>query len=184
MKKRLTSRHLRVALFAMLVILVAGLLLAPVGVAKKSRHRHGPFHGHHNQGLSVTKETAFGTLPATIDGGKSVDRYTLTNARGMTVKILTYGGIIQEVDVPDRHGQETNVTLGFKDLAGYTSPEYLKSNPYFGALIGRYGNRIAGGHFTLDGTTYRATARYPADEIEGNEPSVRLGFDPPLPALR
>ena len=143
MNKRLSSRHLRVALFAMLVILVAGLLLAPVGVAKKGKgHRHGKFHGHNNGGLSVTKETAFGTLPPTIDNGKSVDRYTLTNARGMTVKILTYGGIIQEVDVPDRHGQEADVTLGFKDLAGYTSPEYLKSNPYFGALIGRYGNRI------------------------------------------
>ena len=95
MKKRLNPRQLRVAFLAMLVILVAGLLLAPAGVAKKSHHRHGPFHGHHNQGLSVTKETAFGTLPATIDGGKTVDRYTLTNARGMTVKIITYGGIIQ-----------------------------------------------------------------------------------------
>jgi len=158
MKKRLTSRHLRVALFAMLVILVAGLLLAPVGVAKKSKHRHGPFHGHHNQGLSVTKETAFGTLPPTIDGGKSVDRYTLTNARGMTVKILTYGGIIQEVDVPDRHGQEADVTLGFKDLAGYTSPEYLKSNPYFGALIGRYGNRIG-----------------PVNRVAGQPPGFVLG---------
>jgi aldose 1-epimerase len=163
MNKRLTSRHLRIAFFAMLVILVAALLLAPVGVAKRPKqHRHGSFQGHHNHGLSVTKETAFGTLPPTIDGGKTVDRYTLTNARGMTVKILTYGGIIQEVDVPDRHGQEANVTLGFKDLAGYTSPEYLKSNPYFGALIGRYGNRIgpvnrvAGSPpgFMLDANTY------------------------------
>ncbi len=142
MKNRLTPRHLRVALLAMLIVLVAGLMLAPAGVAKKSRHRHGQFHGHNNHGLSVTKETGFGTLPATIDGGKSVDRYTLTNARGMTVRILTYGGIIQEVDVPDRHGHEADVTLGFKDLAGYTSDAYLKSNPYFGALIGRYGNRI------------------------------------------
>jgi aldose 1-epimerase len=158
MKKRLTPRHLRVAFLAMLVILVAGLLVAPAGVAKKSRHRHGPFHGHHNQGLSVTKETAFGTLPPTIDSGKSVDRYTLTNARGMTVKILTYGGIIQELDVPDRHGQEANVTLGFKDLAGYTSPEYLKSNPYFGALIGRYGNRIG-----------------PVDRVAGQPPGFKLG---------
>ena len=158
MKKRLTQRHLRVALFAMLVILVAGLLLAPVGVAKKSKHRHGSFHGHNNHGLSVTKETAFGTLPPTIDGGKSVDRYTLTNARGMTVKILTYGGIIQEVDVPDRRGQEANITLGFKDLAGYTSDAYLKSNPYFGALIGRYGNRIG-----------------PVNRVAGQPPGFVLG---------
>ena len=159
MNKRLSSRHLRIALFAMLVILVAGLLLAPVGVAKKGKqHRHGKFHGHNNAGLSVTKETAFGTLPPTIDGGKSVDRYTLTNARGMTVKILTYGGIIQEVDVPDRHGQEADVTLGFKDLAGYTSDAYLKSNPYFGALIGRYGNRIG-----------------PVNRVAGQPPGFVLG---------
>ncbi len=159
MKKRLSPRHLRVAFLAMLVILVAGLLLAPAGVAKKSKHRHGPFHGHHNQGLSVTKE-AFGSLPPTIDSGKPVDRYTLTNARGMTVRILTYGGIIQEVDVPDRHGQEANITLGFKDLAGYTSDAYLKSNPYFGALIGRYGNRIG-----------------PVDRVAGQPPGFTLGTD-------
>jgi aldose 1-epimerase len=159
MKKRLTPRHLRVALFAMLVVLVAGLLLAPVGVANKGRqHRHGKFHGHNNHGLSVTKETGFGTLPPTIDGGKSVDRYTLTNGRGMTVKILTYGGIIQEVDVPDRHGQEADITLGFKDLAGYTSDAYLKSNPYFGALIGRYGNRIG-----------------PVNRVAGQPPGFVLG---------
>jgi aldose 1-epimerase len=158
MNKRLSSRHLRIAFFAMLVVLVAALLLAPVGVAKRPKqHRHGSFHGHNNHGLSVTKE-AFGTLPPTIAGGKAVDRYTLTNSRGMTVKILTYGGIIQELDVPDRHGQEANVTLGFKDLAGYTSPEYLKSNPYFGAIIGRYGNRIG-----------------PVDRVAGQPPGFKLG---------
>jgi aldose 1-epimerase len=160
-ESRLSVRHLRVALCALIVVLVAGLLTAPAGMAKsKSRHRHG--HFHQANGLSVTKETAFGTLPKTIDDGKSVDRYTLTNARGMTVRILTYGGIIQELDVPDRHGQEANVTLGFKDLAGYTSDAYLQSNPYFGALIGRYGNRIGpvGGvadqppGFVLDSNTY------------------------------
>jgi aldose 1-epimerase len=159
MTKRLSSRHLRVALCAMLVVLVAVLVLAPAGVAKRPKqHRHGPFHGHNNHGLSVTKETAFGTLPLTIDGGKSVDRYTLTNSRGMTVRILTYGGIIQELDVPDRRGRETNVTLGFKDLAGYTSDAYLKSNPYFGAIIGRYGNRIG-----------------PVDRVAGQPPGFILG---------
>jgi aldose 1-epimerase len=93
----------------------------------------------------------------------------------MTVKILTYGGIIQELDVPDRNGQEANVTLGFKDLAGYTSPEYLKSNPYFGAIIGRYGNRIgpvdrvAGQPpgFTLGGNTYTLDANNGAASLHG-----------------
>jgi aldose 1-epimerase len=144
---------LRVALCG---ALLAGLLASPAGAATK----HGRHDGGGN-GLSVTKEP-FGNLPADIDGGKAVDRYTLTNGNGMTVRILTYGGIIQELDVPDRDGQETNVTLGFKDLAGYVSPEYLKSNPYFGAIIGRYGNRIGpvGGDqtqppgFKLDTNTY------------------------------
>jgi aldose 1-epimerase len=155
------SRRLHAAMCAVLVVLVGLVLAAPAGAT--TRHHGGnKHHGGNNNGLSVTKEANFGTLPATIDGGKSVDRYTLTNARGMTVRILTYGGIIQELDVPDRHGQETNVTLGFKDLAGYVSPEYLKSNPYFGALIGRYGNRIgpvdrvagASPGFMLNGNTY------------------------------
>jgi aldose 1-epimerase len=145
---------LRVAFCA---ALLAGLLASPAGAATK----HRGHARHHGGGLSVTKES-FGTLPPTIDGGKAVDRYTLTNSNGMTVRILTYGGIIQELDVPDRNGNETNVTLGFKDLAGYTSDAYLKSNPYFGALIGRYGNRIGpvGGvagqppGFVLNGNTY------------------------------
>jgi aldose 1-epimerase len=125
---------LRVAFCA---ALLAGLLASPAGAATK----HRGHARHHGGGLSVTSEP-FGTLPPTIDGGKAVDRYTLTNSNGMTVRILTYGGIIQELDVPDRNGNEADVTLGFKDLAGYTSDAYLKSNPYFGALIGRYGNRI------------------------------------------
>jgi aldose 1-epimerase len=145
---------LRVALCG---ALLAGLLASPAGAATK----HRGHARHHGGGLSVTSEP-FGTLPPTIDGGKAVDRYTLTNSNGMTVRILTYGGIIQELDVPDRNGNEANVTLGFKDLAGYTSDAYLKSNPYFGALIGRYGNRIGpvGGvagqppGFKLNGSTW------------------------------
>jgi aldose 1-epimerase len=157
---------LRVAFCA---ALLAGLLASPAGAATK----HGRHHGGGN-GLSVTKEANFGKLPDSIDGGKTVDRYTLTNG-SMTVRILTYGGIIQELDVPDRDGQGTNVTLGFKDVDGYTSDAYLKSNPYFGAIIGRYGNRIgpvdrmAGKPpgFTLDGNEYTLDANNGVASLHG-----------------
>jgi aldose 1-epimerase len=179
MTKRLTSRHLRVALCAMLVVLVAGMVFAPAGMAKG---RHGPFHGQGNNGLSISS-SSFGNLPATApaNAGAAVTKYTLTNGRGMSVSILNYGGIIQSLTVPDRRGRETNVTLGFADIGGYTSAAYVKSNPYFGALIGRYGNRIGpvGGQagqppgFVLGGKTYTLDANNGVASLHGGN----IGFD-------
>jgi aldose 1-epimerase len=85
----------------------------------------------------------------TTTDGKNVVEYTLTNARGMEVKILTYGGIIESVKAEGKHGQWADVVLGLKSLSDYET-----ESPYFGAIIGRYGNRIGHGTFTLDGTTY------------------------------
>src|SRR5579859_4762617 len=82
--------------------------------------------------------------------GKAVEVYTLTNAAGMEVKIITYGAIITSIRVPDRFGNLANVTLGFGSLNVYETD----NNPYFGAIVGRFANRIAKGKFTLDGKEY------------------------------
>jgi aldose 1-epimerase len=142
----------------LVVLLTAALAIAALaGPAAAKRKHHG--------GLSVTK-SSFGNLPPSM-GGTAIDKYTLRNARGMTVAIITYGGIIQELTVPDRQGDKANVTLGFADIAGYTSEEYAASNPYFGAIIGRYGNRIGGAQFTLDGVTYPLDANNGPNTLHG-----------------
>lgn len=98
-----------------------------------------------------------------------VDRYTLTTARGMTVVLLSYGGIIQSVTVPDRDGNLANVTLGFATLE-----EYVDHNvPYFGAITGRYANRIEGGVFTLGGREVRLPQNVGTDSLHGGN----RGFD-------
>src|SRR4029079_19800156 len=113
-----------------------------------------------DHGLTIEK-SGFGTA-----NGQAVDRYTLSNGR-MSVAIITYGGIVQRVDVPDRRGNVRSVTLGFKNIDGYLSDAYIKSNPYFGALIGRYGNRIANGRFMLDGKTYSLDINNTPNSLHG-----------------
>jgi aldose 1-epimerase len=96
----------------------------------------------------ITKST-FGQF-----NGCPVELYTLTNRTGTILKITTYGGIITELHVPDRKGILGDVVLGYDSLEGYLSPEYERCNPNFGGIIGRYGNRIGKGKFTLDGVEY------------------------------
>ena len=100
--------------------------------------------------------------------GTAVDLYTLTNSRGMTVKIITYGAIVTHIVVPDRGGKTGDVILGFDNLA-----QYLGSHPYFGAIVGRYGNRIAKGRFTLNGTAYKLATNDGANHLHGG----LKGFD-------
>jgi aldose 1-epimerase len=85
----------------------------------------------------------------TTSDGTTIERYTLTNAHGLEADILTYGGTLAALRVPDRDGALGDVVLGFEALA-----PYLGAHPFFGSLIGRYGNRIANGRFELNGATY------------------------------
>ena len=104
----------------------------------------------------------------TTDRGEAVSLYSLKNAHGMEARVLAYGGIIVSLHVPDRNGRLDDVVLGFDSLA-----DYERGSPYFGAIVGRYGNRIARGRFTLDGTTYPLATNNGPNHLHGG---VR-GFD-------
>lgn len=94
--------------------------------------------------------------------GDSVDLYTLTNANGLETTITNFGGIVVSLRVPDRAGKMADVVLGFDALDGY-----LGDNPYFGAIVGRYGNRIAKGRFTLGGKEYRLATNNGPNHLHG-----------------
>ncbi len=94
--------------------------------------------------------------------GRQVQRYTLANARGMKVRILDLGGIVQSIEVPDAFGTVANVVLGYAGASGY-----LHDHAYFGAIIGRYGNRIAGGAYSVDGVGYKAALNDGANSLHG-----------------
>ena len=100
--------------------------------------------------------------------GRPVDLFTLTNAHGIEVRLTNYGGIITSLKAPDRSGKFDDIVLGYDSLSGY-----LRDSPYFGAIVGRYGNRIARGRFTLDGTTYRLGVNNGPNSLHGG----LRGFD-------
>src|SRR5215203_4465455 len=112
---------------------------------------------------SVLKER-FGKTPS----GENVDLYTLRNTNGVEAKITNYGGILVSLKVPDSNGKFDDVVLGFNDL-----DSYLKGHPYFGAIIGRYGNRIAKGRFTLNGEEYKLAVNNGENTLHGG----LKGFD-------
>jgi aldose 1-epimerase len=135
------------------ILLLTGTAVGLAGAASKKKKPPPP---------SISSEL-FGTVD-----GQQVDLYTLRNSRGMTVKIMTYGGIIQSIEVPDRKGRFDNVTLGFDNL-----DDYVTSSPYFGSITGRYANRIAEGKFTLDGVQYQLATNNGPNHLHGGV----KGFD-------
>jgi aldose 1-epimerase len=100
--------------------------------------------------------------------GKSVETFTLRNAAGIEMRVISLGGIITHLSTPDRTGATADIVLGFDTIDGY-----LKDSPYFGAIIGRYGNRIGKAAFTIDGTAYPLAANNGVNHLHGGV----KGFD-------
>jgi aldose 1-epimerase len=128
------------------------------------------------------KGRAMKGVTKTADGTK-IDLYTLTNASGVVARIMTYGGIVTELHVPDKDGKMADVVLGFDDLKGY-----LGTHPYFGAITGRVANRIAKGKFTLDGKEYKLATNNGPNTLHGGEKGFdkrvwKVGLVGPLPAV-
>ena len=123
-----------------------------------------PIVRHESAGPRGIAKSSFGALP----DGTPVDLYTLHNKTGLEARIITYGGIIVSLQTGDRHGKLADIVLGFDSLAGY-----VRESPYFGALIGRYENRIARGRFTLDEKTYQLPINNPPNSLHGGD----RGFD-------
>src|SRR5580658_5149412 len=116
-----------------------------------------------NKGAHVEK-AAFGQ---TADG-TAIESYTIYNSQGASAKVITYGATVAELHVPDKNGKMADVVLGFDNLEGY-----LGQHPHFGGAIGRYGNRIAKGKFTLDGKEYQLAINNPPNSLHGGP----TGFD-------
>jgi len=118
----------------------------------------------HGMGKPSVERRRFGTMP----DGTQVDLLTLTNVNGLKAQITNYGGIVVSFFAPDRNGNYKDVVLGHDNLDGY-----LKATPYFGAIVGRYGNRIAKGRFTLDGKEYQLALNNRSNHLHGG----LKGFD-------
>ena len=130
-------------------LLYAAALVAPAGAA--------PAAGGAMSRATVAR-APFGALP----DGTAVELFTLTNANGLEIRAMTYGAIIVSLKTKDRAGQLDDIVLGYDDVAGY-----VKQNPYFGTVVGRYGNRIAKGQFTIDGKTYTLAKNNGPNHLHG-----------------
>ena len=150
-RKRRLRRPALFGLAAMMAIAVGGSVVATQAQAAPSAAARPAGGGG---GLSVSRQFFGQTVEPYTGKETNVYRYTLRNANGMKVQILTYGGIVQDIWVPGRNGRQADVILGFKTLQDYVTfaspPVTANGGPYFGELIGRYGNRIAKGTFTLN----------------------------------
>ena len=108
--------------------------------------------------------------------GNEIDLYTLTNDNGITICISSYGAIITSIQTPDRYGVADEIALGFDSAEGYLNDFYINNCPFFGAIAGRYANRIANGEFSIDGIIYRLAKNNLGNSLHGGI----KGFDKQL----
>jgi len=151
-------------------IRLLGTLAACVALAVAIWLQYSPVNAGGQQAAAAkatearVEKAAYGKMK----DGTAIDLYTLKNAKGMVTRIITYGGIVTELHTADRAGKVADVVLGFKTLE-----PYLGDHPYFGAIIGRVGNRIAKGRFTLHGKAYALATNNGANHLHGG----LKGFD-------
>lgn len=115
------------------------------------------------------KSNKFGNLP----DGREVQLFTLTSKNGLEIDVTNYGVIITRIEMADKNGALENIVCGFDQLESYLSDEYLGNYPYFGAIIGRFGNRIANGHLEIEGKTYEMAINNGPNHLHGG----KTGFD-------
>jgi aldose 1-epimerase len=113
---------------------------------------------------STVTTSTFGEMP----DGSTVKQFTLTNSNGLKAVLIEYGGTLISLETPDRDGQMADIVLGCSDLEGYA-----EESPYMGPIIGRFGNRIAEGKFSLDGEDYQLAVNLPPSHLHGGD----IGFD-------
>jgi aldose 1-epimerase len=150
---------------SLLGALVAGAAMVGIAACGGASQNTGSRKAAETKATEARVEKSnFGKTP----DGTAIELYTLTNAKGRVVKIMTYGAIVTEVHVPDRTGRMADVVLGFSRL-----DPYLGAHPYFGAIVGRVANRIARGRFTLNGKEYKLAVNNGPNHLHGG----LKGFD-------
>jgi aldose 1-epimerase len=161
-----TARAARIGAAGVLTLGLAGL----AGISQAAAAPQAAAHPC-SSSPRITKQFFGKAFDLYANQDLAVYRYTLANCRGMRVRILTYGGIVQSIDVPGRSGREADVVLGFKTLKDYVAkdspPVTANGGPYFGETIGRYGNRIAKGTFKLDAHTYTLPINNGVNSLHG-----------------
>lgn len=146
------------------VLIVAMACGISIGCKDKTEQKETENTEQSQTDNSSITSSEFGTMP----DGQEVREYTLKNEQGMEVSVINYGGRITHLKAPDKDGNYEDVVIGFDMLE-----QYLEDNPYFGALIGRYGNRIANGQFSLDGKEYQLPTNDGPNSLHGGD----QGFD-------